>query len=331
MGLAAAAGHARLCAGLRLHRLFAVRRAAAKRAALGFWVARALAARSAQPGRRGAGVHGGALPVCVSAGAHRLVGARRAFDGSGALAGRAVVTPHSRGRLALGAPGRGRWRGAGVDGNTGRFWRVQLLWHPDLHCRYLQGLAVDGQPHGRRAIGDGVAGLCRGAVAHRAQRSKAHALCRWSGCARRRCRCRAGAAARRAGGAGLGGLRRADRVRLCAAGAVHAAAAGAGLEQPAVGPIHQLDAQQPVAGRAERRAGHRAGAGAGVCRAPPAGHAHARCGATGQPGLCRTGRGDCGRPAASRGLAAGGCTADWHRLLGHCHGAGRGLGLSGAL
>jgi hypothetical protein len=59
---------------------------------------------------------------------------------------------------AAGPPGGGRWCGAGADGDAGRLRRVQLLWHPDLHHRHLQGLAVDGQPRGRGAVGHHAAG-----------------------------------------------------------------------------------------------------------------------------------------------------------------------------
>ena len=54
-------------------------------------------------------------------------------------------------------------------------------------------------------------------------------------------------------------------------------------------------------------------------------------GATGQPGLRRAGRRHRGRPAVAGRLAAGRRAANRRRLLGHCHRAGRRLGLSGAL
>jgi iron(III) transport system permease protein len=78
--------------------------------------------------------------------------------------------------LPLARPAVAAGRGAGADGNPGRLRRVQLLRHPDLHRRHLQGLAVDGQPHRRRAAGHHAAGPGAGAAV-------AGAPCRSGACA----------------------------------------------------------------------------------------------------------------------------------------------------
>jgi len=73
MGFVAAAGHAGVCAGLCLHRFFAVWRPASNGVALNIRAARPSAARGAQLRRRGAGVYCGALSVCLLAGTRRPV------------------------------------------------------------------------------------------------------------------------------------------------------------------------------------------------------------------------------------------------------------------
>jgi len=105
VGAAAAAGHAGLRGGLRLHRFPAVQRAAAGGFARDF--------RPAGPGVPGnpqhagcdLGVHLLALSLCVPAGTYRALRTCIAADGGRAPAGRAAVAPHPRGGAAAGAPG----------------------------------------------------------------------------------------------------------------------------------------------------------------------------------------------------------------------------------
>ena len=79
-----------------------------------------------------------------------------------------------------------------------------------------------------------------------------------------------------------------------------------------------------------RRPGSGRGAGAGLCRAPEARPAHARRGAAGQCGLCRTRRRDRGGLAAAGGLGAGALSALGRGRAGHHHGGGHCVGVSGA-
>eukprot|EP01137_Pigoraptor_chileana_P022637 Opistho-2@7096 len=330
MAAAVAAGHARLRHRLCVHRLPAVQRPAAGGPAQHLWPGRPPAARGAQPGRRGVGVHLLALPLCVPAGAHGAGRTRRAPDGGCAPAGRAAATPHPCRGLAAGAPGRRRRGGAGADGNPGRLRRGQLLWHPDLHHGHLQGLAVHGQPPGRRAAGHHATGGGDGTAAPGAPRTKTHALCH----RRRSCGLGRGAApglARRAPLGCLGGVRGARAHGLCGAGAVHAAPARGRLVGAAVGAVPGMGLAQRALRMHHRRAGRDRGAGAGLCRAPPARRRDARRGATGQRGLRSAGRCDRGGSAAARGLAAGGGAPVGRGRVGHGHGAGHCVGLPGAL
>jgi iron(III) transport system permease protein len=133
---------------------------------------------------------------------------------------------------AAGPPGGGRRRGAGADGDAGRLRRGQLLRHPDLHRRHLQGLAGHGQPHGRGAAGHHAAGpggacCCGWSTA----RSGACALPRRAA-TRRRHRGAAGGAARRAPLAGLAG--------------VYAARAGMGFVLPVAFMLRPLAADWSV-------------------------------------------------------------------------------------
>ena len=90
---AAAAGHAGVCHGVRVHRLSAVLRPAADLAARHFRAAGAPAARGAQRVGCGLGVFVFALPVCVFAVAHRAGRACAAVDGGRAPAGRLATAP----------------------------------------------------------------------------------------------------------------------------------------------------------------------------------------------------------------------------------------------
>ena len=93
---------------------------------------------------------------------------------------------------------------------------------------------------------------------------------------------------------------------------------GMGLAQCAAGRHHFC----PGCGR---------GVDAGLCRAPSPRWRDTRRGATGQPGLCGAGRGDCGGAAAARGLAAGRRAAVGHWRAGDGHGSGHCVGVPGAL
>jgi hypothetical protein len=122
------------------------------------------------------------------------------------------------------------------------------------------------------------------------------------------------------------------RCRSCAglraAGAFHAAPAGWPTGRPAVGPLPGLGLEQRAAGRLSAVL-----ASAWRCcwqRGAPQSDLLTRRGATGRPRLCGAGRGDRGRPAAARGLAAGGA-ANRRRFWVTGDGAGHRLGLPGAL
>ena len=154
-----------------------------------------------------------------------------------------------RGGVADGQAGDCRRHGPGADGDAGRLRRLQLLRHPDLHGRHLQGLAGHGQPHRRRAAGHHAAGRRGAAAGAGAKGPGAHALChltrapgRWRRAAR--------GAGRRAPLAGAGRVRPAGVDGLRAAGGVHAAPAGGRLVGAALGPFPAMDAQQRLAGRA---------------------------------------------------------------------------------
>ena len=159
MGLAAAAGHAGLCRGLCLHRLPAVQRPVAD---AGCAPSFGLQGR-VFPEVRSLG--GAAWVFIFSLYPYVYLLARTALSEraghlmeAARLLGAPLRAPHPPGRAAAGAPGRRGRRRAGPDGNAGRLRRVQLLRHPDLHHRHLQGLAGHGQPHRRGAAGDAAAG-----------------------------------------------------------------------------------------------------------------------------------------------------------------------------
>ncbi len=332
MGAAAAAGDAGLRGGLRLHRLPAVQRPGPDLAARQLRLAGPRAAGDPQHARRGLGLRVLALSLCLPAGPHGPGRARGAPDGSGAPARGAAVAPHPARGPAARAPGGGRRRGAGPDGDPGRLRRGQLLRHPDLHHRHLQGLAVHGQPHRRGAAGHPAAGRGGGAACAGAPGPAPPALRRLGGRAGRRRRGPARAAARGGLPRGLAGLRLAGPHGVRVAGAVHAAAAaGRWRRAPALGPLLGLGLQQRAARGRECRPGGGGGAAAGVQPASPSGPAGARRRAAGGPGLRRAGRGDRRGPAAAGRLAAGRRAAGAHRLLGDRHGAGHHLGLPGAL
>ena len=181
LGPAATTRHAGICGGLCIHRLFAVRRAAAKLVADQLWPAGPAPARDTQPRWRHPGLHGDSLPLCLSAGADRAVRARCSFDGSGPPAGCAAGAAHSRSRPAAGPAGCGCRRRAGFDGDAGRLWRIQLLWRSDFHCGHLQGLAGDGQPHGGCATGHRLVAGGGCPAKDRATRAKADAFCKRPG------------------------------------------------------------------------------------------------------------------------------------------------------
>ena len=236
MGTAAAAGHAGLCGGLRLHRLPAVQRP------LQVWLrefrpARPCVPRNPQHAGRGLGVHLFALSLRVPAGAHRAGRARRPAHGGGAPAGRAAVAPHPRGGPAAGAPGGG----AGValalmetlaDFGVASYFGIQTF----TAGIYKAWLAMD-QPHGRgparhRAAGHGGAADVAGTPG-----PAPHAFCRAARPARGQCRsasrcccvvCRAGLA--------MLVCALPIAVRFRAAGAVHAAPAGRRLGSVCPGP-----------------------------------------------------------------------------------------------
>ena len=153
MGFAPAPGHARLCGGLCLYRLFAVQRPPANVAAPSQRAARCLVARHPQPVGRRLGAQPEPVPLCVFAGTHRLDRARHPADGGGPFAGRALVAAHLATGPALGPTSHCSGYRTGADGNLGRLWGGELLWRANLHRWHLQGLAGDGQPGGRSPTG----------------------------------------------------------------------------------------------------------------------------------------------------------------------------------
>ena len=178
MGAALATGHAGLRGGLCLHRLPAIQRPAAKRHSGHVWAGGPRVSRGAQCVGRGLRADARALSLCVFAGPHRVVRARQPSDGGRTLAGRAVVAPHSAGCFAAGASCHCCGHGLGLDGNPGRLWCVELLWHSNLHGRHLQSVAGDGQPHRRRTTGHLAARGGGGHVGGRATRAVAPAFCK---------------------------------------------------------------------------------------------------------------------------------------------------------
>ena len=94
------------------------------------------------------------------------------------LLGAPHAPPRARGGAAAGAPGHGRRRRAGADGDAGRLRRRRVLRPGHLHHRHLQGLAGDGRPHRRGAAGDACCWWWWRCCCGRAARAAAPALCR---------------------------------------------------------------------------------------------------------------------------------------------------------
>jgi hypothetical protein len=153
------------------------------------------------------------IPMCT-AGPHGAGRTCDPFDGGGASARRADVPAHPRGGTAAGAPGDGRRSSAGADGDPGRLWRVELLRHPDLLGRHLQGLAGDGQPDRRCAAGHRAAGGGDGAAEPGAPGAKAHAFLQRARRSRQRRRGPSRAAGRDSPRRSVGGLRGAGAAGL---------------------------------------------------------------------------------------------------------------------